>query len=92
MIKVIEPGDKEFICVCSTCGCKFSYTIDDIQSSLGRIICPECHHFNVHICDKYQDYLKMLNHLNDISNTANIVNCSTPKMTYDEMTTISEDE
>ena len=46
MIKVIESGNKEFIAVCSKCGCKFSYKLEDVFG--GGLNCPECGGYVVH--------------------------------------------
>ena len=46
MKKVIESGKKEFIAVCSRCGCKFSYELEDVFG--GGIHCPECGDYIVH--------------------------------------------
>lgn len=44
MPKVIKPGKKEFIGICSRCGCEFSYTIEELnaQYSIRYVRCPEC--------------------------------------------------
>lgn len=44
MPKVIEPGKKEFIGNCSRCGCKFSYTLEELKPMYPHkfIYCPDC--------------------------------------------------
>lgn len=40
MIKIIKDGRKDFIIVCDSCGCEFSYQNEDIK--LGSVQCPCC--------------------------------------------------
>lgn len=42
MIKIIKPGKKEFIGICSRCGCEFSYELSDISCN-NYVYCPDCH-------------------------------------------------
>lgn len=62
-IKVIEHGQKKFTTICSKCGCKFEYELDDITGNF--VECPECgeriYHSNqdgssVHGMYKYLDF------------------------------------
>lgn len=46
MIKIIKDGQKEFIGNCVTCGCQFSYEINDI--ALNGVRCPCCYHIVAH--------------------------------------------
>ena len=47
MIKIIKPGKKEFIGICSRCGCEFSYELRDLfYGSFVR--CPDCYHEYYH--------------------------------------------
>lgn len=46
MIKIIKDGQKEFIGICNTCGCQFSYDVSDI--SFDSVSCPCCGHYYVH--------------------------------------------
>ena len=43
-MKILESGKKEFVVVCPTCGCKFSYTIEEFRSRwpLQYMLCPDC--------------------------------------------------
>lgn len=43
-MKVIKHGKKNFVAVCARCGCKFSYTINELKAQypLKYIRCPEC--------------------------------------------------
>lgn len=44
MPKVIKHGKKEFVGICDRCGCKFSYTINELKAQypLKYIRCPDC--------------------------------------------------
>ena len=46
MIKIIKDGQKKFIGNCNTCGCQFSYELNDI--SLGTVLCPCCGGYCAH--------------------------------------------
>lgn len=46
MIKIIKDGQKEFIAKCPTCGCEFSYQLDDI--GFGSVVCPCCGRYVAH--------------------------------------------
>ena len=46
MIKIIKEGKKEFIATCRTCGCQFSYELNDIH--ISGVSCPYCGHLVVH--------------------------------------------
>lgn len=46
MKKIIKSGKKEFITICPTCGCQFTYEISDIN--LGSVQCPDCFGFCYH--------------------------------------------
>ena len=48
MIKIIDPG-PEMIVICNICGCKFSYTKEDIERRRDHlhvhrksVKCPKC--------------------------------------------------
>lgn len=43
-MKIIKPGQKEFTAFCTTCGCVFSYTLDEYIAAYPRnyMTCPEC--------------------------------------------------
>lgn len=53
MIKIIKDGQKEFIAKCPTCGCEFSYQLDDI--GLGSVVCPCCGGYVVHKLNEPKD-------------------------------------
>ena len=63
-MKVIKHGKKEFIGVCSKCGCQFEYTIDDLNTHVsitnGEVNCPDCgktfHHKDQSVEDKLVMY------------------------------------
>lgn len=44
MIKIIKKGKKEFTRTCLTCGCEFSYSLEDLTVTITRrtIKCPCC--------------------------------------------------
>lgn len=44
MIKIIKEGKKEFKVVCPTCGCEFSYGLDDLKRGItySTVKCPCC--------------------------------------------------
>lgn len=44
MIKIIKEGKKEFNAVCTTCGCEFSYELNDLKKGIAysTIKCPYC--------------------------------------------------
>lgn len=44
MIKIIKEGKKEFNAVCPTCGCEFSYELNDLKRGItySTIKCPCC--------------------------------------------------
>lgn len=44
MIKIIKEGKKEFNAVCPTCGCEFSYELNDLKKGVtySTIKCPCC--------------------------------------------------
>ena len=46
MIKIIKDGQKEFVGKCQTCGCEFSYQLDDI--GFGSVVCPCCGRYVAH--------------------------------------------
>lgn len=64
MIKVIKEGKKSFVATCPTCGCEFSYELEDITMS-GYVYCPCCNESVTHKSQagderrggaKYNDY------------------------------------
>ena len=46
MIKIIKNGQKDFIAKCQTCGCEFSYQVNDITT--GLVVCPCCAGYVAH--------------------------------------------
>ena len=46
MIKIIKDGQKDFIAKCRTCGCEFSYQVNDITT--GLVVCPCCAGYVAH--------------------------------------------
>lgn len=43
MVKIITPGQTEFVGFCERCGCEFSYELGDLKlSHANRIACPTC--------------------------------------------------
>lgn len=49
MIKIIKDGQKKFVVKCHTCGCEFSYEINDVV--LGSVVCPCCGNYVAHILE-----------------------------------------
>ena len=47
MKKIIKKGTKEFITNCPTCGCEFSYELEDIYMS-DKVSCPCCDNTCLH--------------------------------------------
>lgn len=45
-MKILRPGKKEFTTKCDTCGCLFTYCLQDIHFS--SVICPECGRYVAH--------------------------------------------
>lgn len=60
MIEIIEKGNEKFIMICPTCGCKFSYSIDDfITGSISKTVkCPCCSQILYHI-DRVKEYFPL---------------------------------
>ena len=49
MIKIVQPGKEEFQNTCDTCGCVFSYGVEDLDSYLGNNVkCPFCGYYVAH--------------------------------------------
>lgn len=68
MIKIIKDGQKKFIGNCNTCGCQFSYEINDI--SHGTVLCPCCGGYCTHkIVNQNIENINMIN-MNDYFTTA----------------------
>lgn len=47
MIKIIKSGKKEFHAICPSCGCEFTYEMEDLSGkdyigALDYVKCPEC--------------------------------------------------
>jgi len=47
MIKIIKSGKKEFHAICPSCGCEFTYEMEDLSEkdyvgALDYVKCPEC--------------------------------------------------
>jgi len=51
MKEIIEHGYTKFKGECFTCGCKFTYEIDDLTGSC--VICPDCGHYVNHYPDDH---------------------------------------
>lgn len=51
MIKIINPGKKEFTGFCAKCGCEFTYEFSDLHSNVFDEVgvnCPCCKKFCIH--------------------------------------------
>lgn len=50
MIKIIKEGIKEFTAACPTCGCEFSYGVEDLYMSIScrTVKCPCCRREIIH--------------------------------------------
>lgn len=86
MIKVIESGNKEFIAVCSKCGCKFSYKLEDVFG--GGLNCPECGGYVVHPRQDTTPTIDdmIVNYCN--SQTPRCYDCKYISYTYSNSTTV----
>ena len=54
MIKILKPGNEYYIAKCNKCGCKFTYTYDDILlfAHVHCVYCPQCGGTHFHVYSK----------------------------------------
>lgn len=64
MIKIIKDGRKDFIAVCDSCGCDFSYQTEDIRGS--SVACPCCGFYVSHSSNNFKRQSNMEDDENDI--------------------------
>lgn len=58
MIEIIELGKEKFEAVCTRCGCRFTYQLEDLKMPVFTecVECPECGKVYYHPIQKENEY------------------------------------
>lgn len=54
MIEILDNGPENYIAVCTVCGCRFKYDLEDTEETVvghnaRRLCCPRCHEWIPHV-------------------------------------------